>query len=333
MPEPIPEHGGARGGRRRRTCVLHPMEALVRVAQAPAHAAAVVGQTLDGLRSIVGMGNAAAAVRSTSRWARIGGSRRRRRRSSGCTAIKRALGGTMNDVVLTAVARRAARPAGCAGRADPRPDAPRDGAGVGAIEGRARVTSATGSPRRSSTSRSGMMTPGDPAASACAPPPQALKSSAMAVSADSIIGLGAYAPPALHAMAARTRVARPVVQPRRVQHPRAAGADVSRGRPAGGELPGDAARRELRPCRSRAPAWAARWRSGSPPIGMRCRTSTCWLAASSAIPERAVRRPVDDQAVALAHRLGIPVGDLGQPATGRLHLRRVTDAREDASAP
>jgi hypothetical protein len=31
----------------------------------------------------------------------------------------------------------------------------------------------------------------------------ALKDSAMAVSADSIIGLGAYAPPALHAMAAR----------------------------------------------------------------------------------------------------------------------------------
>ena len=36
--------------------VLHPMEALVRVAEAPMHAAAVIGETLDGLRSIVGMG-------------------------------------------------------------------------------------------------------------------------------------------------------------------------------------------------------------------------------------------------------------------------------------
>ncbi len=36
--------------------MLHPMEAVVRVAEAPMHAAAVIGETLDGLRSIVGMG-------------------------------------------------------------------------------------------------------------------------------------------------------------------------------------------------------------------------------------------------------------------------------------
>ena len=82
--------------------ILHPVEALVRVAEAPAHAASVVGETLDGLRSLAGMGMPPRGPFDV----RVGPNRRF------ATAevpfelvhdVKRKLGGTINDVVLTAV--------------------------------------------------------------------------------------------------------------------------------------------------------------------------------------------------------------------------------------
>ena len=53
-----------------------------------------------------------------------------------------------------------------------------------------------------------------------------IKDSGMAVGADTIIGLGAFAPPALHATAARPGRAGALVQRRRLQHPGAAGASL-----------------------------------------------------------------------------------------------------------
>ena len=84
---------------------------LVRVAEAPMHAAAVVGQTLDGLRSIVGMGAPPRGPFDV----RVGPNRRF------ATAevpfellrdVKRTLGGTINDAVLAGGRRGAARSAG-----------------------------------------------------------------------------------------------------------------------------------------------------------------------------------------------------------------------------
>jgi diacylglycerol O-acyltransferase / wax synthase len=180
--------------------LLHPMEALVRVAEAPMHAAAVIGQTLDGLRSIAGMGAPPRGPFDVH----IGPNRRFATAEVSFERvheIKRALGGTVNDVVLAAVAgglhdllrergdstrgrtlrvmvpvsvRSKAEQGDVGNRVAPAfVDVP-----VGKMTPRARL-------RRVRTST------------------QALKESMMAVSADSIIGLGAYAPPAIHAMAAR----------------------------------------------------------------------------------------------------------------------------------
>ena len=180
--------------------LLHPMEALVRVAEAPVHAAAVVGQTLDGLRSIVGMGAPPRGPFDVN----IGPNRRFATAEVSFDRIrdlKRALGGTVNDVVLAAVAsglhdllqergeptrgrtlrvmvpvsvRSKAEQGDVGNRVAPAfIDVP-----VGKMTPRARLKRVRAATR-------------------------ALKESAMAVSADSIIGLGAYAPPAIHAMAAR----------------------------------------------------------------------------------------------------------------------------------
>ena len=180
--------------------LLHPMEALVRVAEAPMHAVAVVGQTLDGLRSILGMGAPPRGpfdvhIGPNRRFATAEVSFERVRE------VKRVLGGTVNDIVLTAVAgglhallhergeptrgrtlrvmvpvsvRSMAEQGDVGNRVAPAfIDVP-----VGAMTPRARLKRVRGATRT-------------------------LKESAMAVSADSIIGLGAYAPPAIHAMAAR----------------------------------------------------------------------------------------------------------------------------------
>lgn len=180
--------------------VLHPMEALVRIAEAPAHAAAVVGQTLDGLRSIAGMGAPPRGPFDV----RVGSNRRF------ATAevpfelvhdVKRVLGGTINDVVLTAVGRGlhdllSARGEATRGRVlrVMVPVSVRSRAEQGDVGNRvapAFVDIPVGKMKpRTRLKRVRAAT-------------EALKGSAMAVSADSIIALGAYAPPALHAMAAR----------------------------------------------------------------------------------------------------------------------------------
>ncbi len=198
-PEPEPSSADLAGDAVQ-DMLLHPMEALVRIAEAPVHAAAVIGQTLDGLRSIAGMGAPPRGpfdvhVGPNRRFATAEVSFERVRE------VKRALGGTVNDVVLSAVA--------------------------GGLHD---LLHERGEPTRGRTLR--VMVPvsvrskaeqgdvGNRVAPAFIDVPvgkmtptarlkrvrtatQALKGSAMAVSADSIIGLGAYAPPAIHAMAAR----------------------------------------------------------------------------------------------------------------------------------
>jgi WS/DGAT/MGAT family acyltransferase len=199
VPEPLPSSAEL-ATEAVQDLVLHPMEALVRVAQAPAHAAAVIGQTLDGLRSIAGMGTPPKGPFDVQ----VGPNRRFATAEAPFErvhGVKSALGGTINDVVLTAV-----------------------GGGLHDL------LDARGEPTRgrilrvmvpvSVRSRAEQGDVGNRVAPAFVDIPvgamkpttrlkrvrtatAALKRSAMAVSADSIIGLGAYAPPALHAMAAR----------------------------------------------------------------------------------------------------------------------------------
>ena len=115
--------------------------------------------------------------------------------------IKRALGGTVNDVVLTAVAgglhllltERGEPTRGRTLRVMV-PVSVRSKAEQGDVGNRV-APAFVDVPV-------GKMTPGARLRRVRAAT-QALKESAMAVSADSIIGLGAYAPPAIHAMAAR----------------------------------------------------------------------------------------------------------------------------------
>jgi diacylglycerol O-acyltransferase / wax synthase len=180
--------------------ILHPVEALVRVAEAPAHAVSVVGETLDGLRSLAGMGMPPRGPFDI----RVGPNRRF------ATAevpfelvhdVKRSLGGTINDVVLTAVGGglhdllrtrgeptrgrvlRVMIPVSVRSRAQEGDVGNRVApAFVDIPVGKMLPVSRLKRVRRAT---------------------EELKGSAMAVSADKIIGLGAYAPPALHAMAAR----------------------------------------------------------------------------------------------------------------------------------
>lgn len=180
--------------------LLHPIEALVRAAEAPAHAAVVIGETLDGLRSIVGMGTPPrgpfdAHVGPNRRFATAEVEFERLR------GVKRALGGTINDVVLTGVAGGLHRL--LTERGEPTrgrklrvmvPVSVRSKAEQGDVGNRV-APAFVDVPV-------GKMMPGSRLKRVRAAT-QALKESAMAVSADSIIGLGAYAPPALHAMAAR----------------------------------------------------------------------------------------------------------------------------------
>jgi WS/DGAT/MGAT family acyltransferase len=180
--------------------VLHPLEALVRVAEAPVHAAAVIGQTLDGLRSIVGMG----APPQGPFDVRVGPNRRFATAEVSFErvhTVKGGLGGTINDVVLTAVGEGLhdlldARGEATRGRIlrVMMPVSVRSRAQQGDVGNRvapAFVDIPVGKMKPASRFRRVRRAT------------EALKGSAMAVSADKIIGLGAYAPPALHAMAAR----------------------------------------------------------------------------------------------------------------------------------
>jgi WS/DGAT/MGAT family acyltransferase len=180
--------------------VLHPMEALVRVAQAPANALAVIGQTLDGLRSIAGMGTPPQGPFDV----RVGPNRRF------ATAevpfelvhgVKLVRGGTINDVVLAAVG------GGLHDLLDVRGEATRGRVLRVMVPVSVRSKAEQGDVGNRVAPAFvdipvGMMKPATRLKRVRAAT-EALKASAMAVSADSIIGLGAYAPPALHAMAAR----------------------------------------------------------------------------------------------------------------------------------
>lgn len=180
--------------------IAHPAEALAHAAQAPLIAGKAVGETISGLRSLAGMGMTPrgpfdGVVGPARRFATAEVPFERVR------DIKRSLGGTVNDVVLTVVAE--GLHSLLASRGEPTkgrelrvmvPVSVRSRAEAGDVGNRvapAFVDVPIGKMKpRSRHARVRRAA-------------ETLKSSAMAVSADSIIGLGAYAPPALHAMAAR----------------------------------------------------------------------------------------------------------------------------------
>jgi diacylglycerol O-acyltransferase len=180
--------------------VMHPIEAIASAVRAPARVAAEAGEMLSGVRHVLGMGRPPAGpfdvpVGPSRRFALVDAPFEQIRK------VKRALGGTVNDVVLAAVA------GGLHELLDSRgepvrgrtlrvlvPVSVRSKAEQGEIGNRVApafvdVPVGTMSPRTRVRK--------------IAKATRALKGSTMAVSADSIIGLGAYAPPALHAMAAR----------------------------------------------------------------------------------------------------------------------------------
>ena len=180
--------------------LLHPLEAVGQALGAPQRTVADVSQTLSGIRDVIGMGAPPAGPFD----AEIGPARRFAIAEASFDRIrdvKDALGGTINDVVLTAVAGGlhellSARDEPTKGRTlrvlvpvSVRSRAERGDIGnrvapafvdvpVGAMLPESRLRKVRAASRQ-------------------------LKESSMAVSADSIIGLGAYSPPALHAMAAR----------------------------------------------------------------------------------------------------------------------------------
>ena len=178
----------------------HPIEAMGRAARAPRRAIDGLARTATGMFSIAGMGAPPRGPFDTQ----VGPARRFATADvpfERMRAIKQVLGGTINDVVLTAVAiglhtllsarggstkdrtLRVMVPVSVRSRAE--------GGDVGNRVAPAFVEIPVG-----------RMTPRSRLAKVRAATEE-LKSSSMAVSADAIIGLGAYAPPALHAAAAR----------------------------------------------------------------------------------------------------------------------------------
>ncbi len=180
--------------------VLHPVEAVGHSIGAPMRTMRALAETVAGVRDVVDMGAPPAGPFDTQ----VGPARRFAMAEASfdrIREIKRALGGTVNDVVLTAIAgglhdllehraehteRRTLRvmvPVSVRSKAEQGEvgnrvapafvDVP-----VGPLRARTRLERV-----RRATAQ--------------------LKESSMAVGADTIIGLGAYAPPALHSMAAR----------------------------------------------------------------------------------------------------------------------------------
>lgn len=178
----------------------HPAEVLARAARAPQRAIETVVRTVSGAMALAGMG---AAPRGP-----FDGPTGPARRFAtadvpfdGLRTIKRVLGGTINDVVLTAVAiglheLLASRGESTKGRSLRVlvPVSVRSKAEAGDVGNRVAPAFVEipigGMGPRSRLAKVRRAT-------------EDLKSSSMAVSADAIIGLGAFAPPALHAMAAR----------------------------------------------------------------------------------------------------------------------------------
>jgi diacylglycerol O-acyltransferase / wax synthase len=180
--------------------ILHPLQGLTHVAQQPRILAETVAATAGALRTVAGMGTPPRGPFD----GKVGPNRRfatAERPFEVFRAIKSELGGTVNDVVLTAVA-----------------------GGVHAL------LESRGEPTKGRTLRAmvpvSMRSPGEsgdignrvapvfvdvPVGTMAArtrlrrvrAATGRIKDSGMAVGADTIIGLGAYAPPALHATAAR----------------------------------------------------------------------------------------------------------------------------------
>jgi diacylglycerol O-acyltransferase len=180
--------------------LLHPAGALADAARVPSRTIRAAEEVLSGALTVMGMGAPPAGPFD----AKVGPARRfataevpfERVRS-----IKRDLGGTVNDVVICAVA--GGLHALLTSRGEPTrgrslramiPVSVRTSAEVSDIGNRIAPTfvdvpvGTMSASRRLAKVRAAT---------------RALKSSSMAMSADSIIGLGAYAPPALHSAAAR----------------------------------------------------------------------------------------------------------------------------------
>ena len=180
--------------------ILHPIQSLAHVARRPRILAEGVSAAADALRTVAGMGTPPRGPFD----GKVGPNRRfatAERPFAAFRSIKEALGGTVNDVVLTVVAGgvhallesraeatkgrtlRAMVPVSVRGSGEDGDignrvapvfiDVP-----VGRMAARTRLRRVSAATAR-------------------------IKDSGMAVGADTIIGLGAYAPPALHATAAR----------------------------------------------------------------------------------------------------------------------------------
>jgi WS/DGAT/MGAT family acyltransferase len=179
---------------------LHPAEAIARAARAPQRAIEAVLQTFVDASALIGMGPAPSGPFDGP----LGPARRFAISDvpfERVRVIKRSLGGTINDVVLTAVAIGLHKLAIARGEATKGrslrvmvPVSVRSRAETGDVGNRVAPAFLE--------VPIGHMTPRSRLAKVRTATDQ-LKSSSMAVSADAIIGLGAYAPPALHAMAAR----------------------------------------------------------------------------------------------------------------------------------
>lgn len=159
--------------------VLHPLQGLTHVARQPRILAETFAATADALRTVAGMGTPPRGPFD----GKVGPNRRfatAERPFEVFRAIKSVLGGTVNDVVLTAVA-----------------------GGVHALLGH-RGEETKGRTLRAMVPVS-VRSPGDDGdiGNRIAPVFVDVPVGRMAVGADTIIGLGAYAPPALHATAAR----------------------------------------------------------------------------------------------------------------------------------
>jgi len=180
--------------------VLHPIQSLAHVARQPRIVAETVSATADALRTVAGMGTAPRGPFD----GRVGPNRRfatAERPFALFRAIKESLGGTVNDVVLAVVAggvhalleSRGEATQGRSLRAmvPVSVRSPGDGGDIGNRVAPVFVDVPVG--RMAARTRLRRIR----AAAA------RIKESGMAVGADTIIGLGANAPPALHATAAR----------------------------------------------------------------------------------------------------------------------------------
>lgn len=180
--------------------VLHPIQSLAHVARQPRIVAETVSATADALRTVAGMGTAPLGPFD----GRVGPNRRfatAERPFAVFRGIKESLGGTVNDVVLAVVAggvqalleSRGESTQGRSLRAmvPVSVRSPGEGGDIGNRVAPIFVDVPVG--RMAARTRLRRVR----AAAA------RIKDSGMAVGADTIIGLGAYAPPALHATAAR----------------------------------------------------------------------------------------------------------------------------------